>query len=131
MNRKRSRWLAGLLTLMLGISAFPVNPRSAEAAFEGWAVDETQWTYSENGAVITSKGNVIDSIQSAGTVSANKIDFSAAIQRVQSDVDGNIGLYYRCQTGEDYFFEYNSVLNFLRIRKLVNDAAVTDRKSVV
>lgn len=126
MNRKRSRWLAGLLTLMLGISAFPVNPRSAEAAFEGWAVDETQWTYSENGAVITSKGNVIDSIQSAGTVSANKIDFSAAIQRVQSDVDGNIGLYYRCQTGEDYFFEYNSVLNFLRIRKLVNDAAVTE-----
>ena len=91
MNRKRSRWLAGLLTLMLGISAFPVNPRSAEAAFEGWAVDETQWKYSENGAVITSKGNVIDSIQSAGTVRANKIDFSAAIQRVQSDVDGESG----------------------------------------
>lgn len=54
MNRKRSRWLAGLLTLMLGISAFPVNPRSAEAAFEGLGrLMKRSWTYSENGAVDT------------------------------------------------------------------------------
>ena len=72
------------------------------------------------------KGDVINSIKAEGAVNASQIDFSVAIQKVQSDVDGNVGLYYECQSGEDFFFEYNSVLHFLRIRKLVNDVAVTE-----
>ena len=123
---KKRRWLAGLLTMLVGLSALPVKTLSAGGQFEGWVVDETQWSWSEENTVITSKGDVINSIKAEGAVNASQIDFSVAIQKVQSDVDGNVGLYYECQSGEDFFFEYNSVLHFLRIRKLVNDVAVTE-----
>ncbi len=124
---RRPRLIAALLTAAIGVTMMPAGVISAEGAFEGWTVDENQWSYSDGGTVITSKGNMLDSLQSSGTVTANKIDFSASVQNVLSSVDGNIGLYYQCQNGEDYFFEYNSVYNFLRIRKLVNDATVTEK----
>ncbi|MFR1518733.1 MAG: glycosyl hydrolase family 28 protein [Clostridia bacterium] len=126
---KKRRWLAGLVTIAIGVSAsaIPVKTLSAAGkAFEGWIVDEAQWKRSEDGTVITSKGGVLNAMEADGPVNANQIEFSVAIREVQSNVDGNVGLYYECENGEHFFFEYNSVLQFLRIRKLVDGIAVTE-----
>lgn len=123
---KKRRWLTGILAIAIGFSAIPISALSAGQAFTGWVVDETQWTLSEDGTVITAKGGTLTSLNAEGPVDANQIDFSVAIQDVQSDVDGNVGLYYECQNGEEFFFEYNTVLHFLRIRKFSDGIAVTE-----
>lgn len=123
---KKRRWLTGILAIAIGFSAIPISALSAGQAFTGWVVDETQWTLSEDGTVITAKGGTLTSLNAEGPVDANQIDFSVAIQDVQSNVDGNVGLYYECQNGEEFFFEYNTVLHFLRIRKFSDGIAVTE-----
>lgn len=42
MYKKKRQWFAGLLALMVGISVLPISSWSADAAFEGWVVDENQ-----------------------------------------------------------------------------------------
>ncbi len=90
-----------------------------EKAFAQWNTEN--WTRStEDGIpIITSKnGNAVNTLPLEGIVEGNNLFFSVRVNDVHSTVDGNVGAVYTCTSGDRYFFEYNTVSEIVRVRRL-------------
>lgn len=92
-----------------------VNAEEPETAIK-WLYNN-HWKYDKQGFVTNDGAELIGKINSDNAVPEGSVSFDVKINKVLSDIDGNIGFYYTCGNGEAFFFECNTVHNTTAIYK--------------
>ena len=111
--------VAGAITAA-ALGAFNVH---AEEKAE-W--DAGSWNVSSSGGDVTytaPEKNFLSGIKTKKPLSYNCIEYDVRALDKYGSVDGNVGLCYTCGNTE-YFFELNTVGNFLRIRRMSPTEAI-------
>ena len=105
--------IAGVLTAVSLISGAEEKTEIVEWNAGNWSVtgsgSEAEYTAPEN--------NFLGGIETKEALSYNCIEYDVRALDTYGTVDGNVGFCYRCGDTE-YFFELNTVGNYLRIRRL-------------
>ena len=89
-----------------------------------WKTDD--WTEAtENGTPIlkSQPGKSINVLYLKGKATGNKLSFDIRVDNSFGTVDGNVGSAFKLSDGTQYFFEYNTVGELVRIRRLGNDGS--------
>ncbi len=116
--------LLALCMLLSVLCTLPLPITAASGAFSQWKTDG--WTEStEDGTpVLTANANQsINVLYLNGVAEGNNLSFSIRMNDSYGTVDGNIGAAYKCATGDQYFFEYNTVAKIVRVRRLGTDGS--------
>lgn len=111
-------------TLSLAIMGAGSSAFAAESAFSQWKTDD--WTEAtENGTPIlkSQPGKSINVLYLKGKATGNKLSFDIRVDNSFGTVDGNVGSAFKLSDGTQYFFEYNTVGELVRIRRLGNDGS--------
>ncbi len=125
MKKRLKQLLAVMLVIcvMLPMASTILPLSAADDAFAQWTTDG--WTQStEDGtSIVTSASSGLQRINLKGTTIGNTLTYEARIGEVSSTVDANIGALYTCPSGDQYFFEYNTVKSRARIRRFGVDGS--------
>lgn len=133
-NNKKSKYIQKLFSILLvvgiltsamlesGLLSLLVGAADPASAFSDWKTDG--WTIQEEDgeAVLKNPGVGVELIYSKNTVNSATLEFDLYVDAVNSAVDGNIGIAYKAPSGNQFFFEYNSVYKFVRIGLWVGGA---------
>lgn len=113
-------------TLSLSILGASAPALAAENPFSQWKTDG--WTEAvEDGTPVLKSpaGNSINVLYLKGKATGNKLSFDVRMDNSFGTVDGNIGAAFKLSDGSQYFFEYNTVGELVRVRRLGNDGTDT------
>ena len=107
--------VATLLTIVF--TALPL--RAAESPFSQWKTEG--WIQKEEGGTPTlvgKDGEAMNLLYLNGVAKGNTLKFDIRIDHSYGTVDGNIGAAFKMPSGDQYFFEYNTIDKITRIRRL-------------
>ncbi len=109
--------LAIAVLVPLVLAAIPMT-FAAEDPFAQWKLNNWQQK-TENGTpiLVSPSSSGVNHIDLKGTATGNVLSYEVRYSDVSSSVDANIGAVYTCPSGDEYFFEYNTVGHFARIRR--------------
>lgn len=97
-----------------------------ENAYPDWSIGA--WSKSsENGEnVLTGvRDAAVTQLPTKEAVTNNALSFDLQMLENRASVDGNMGVSFTFADGQKYFFEYNTVLKVVRVRRIVNGASTT------
>lgn len=114
-----------ILCAMLAAALLTAPAVSAAGGVSGDEVKwkKSGWTLTEDGSYRGRAGAVMGWIKTREEYSYNCVEYDLMIHDNYGTVDGNVGFVYGCGDTE-YFFELNTVGNYLRIRRLKPSEAV-------
>lgn len=117
------RIIASLLFTFTLIGLLPISAVE-EDPFSQWKTENFVITKEDNTPIIkTPSSGDTHVLFLNGKATGNKLSFDIRIDSSYGTVDGNIGAAYKMTNGSQYFFEYNTVLNTVGIRRLGNDGS--------
>jgi len=95
---------------------------SPENAFPDWNLNGWSIAAQDGELVITGQSDrTVTAMSTKETVDRNALALDIAVLDSRSDVDGNVGVTYTFANEQEYFFEYNTILKKLRIRRIISD----------
>lgn len=95
---------------------------SPENAFPDWNLNGWSIAARDGELVITGQSDrALTAMSTKETADRNALALDIAVLDSRSDVDGNVGVAYTFANEREYFFEYNTVLKKLRIRRIISD----------
>ena len=76
--------------------------------------------------ILTSDANVgLVTLPTKEAVTQNALSLDMSMLQNRSSVDGNMGVTFTFADAQKYFFEYNTVLKVVRVRRIINGASTT------
>ncbi len=126
LTRFSTRTVAFAAALCLCLSAFLTLPLpiAASGAFSQWKTEG--WTETSEDGVPVLKGQEganMNLLYLNGIAEGNTLKFDIRIDSSYGTVDGNIGAAFKMADGSQYFFEYNTVSEITRIRRIGADGS--------
>ena len=86
-----------------------------------WSIEQVN---GEN--ILTSNAGVaVAQLPTKEAVTQNALSLDMSLLENRSSVDGNMGVSFTFADAQKYFFEYNTVLKVIRVRRIINGASTT------
>ncbi len=95
-------------------------------AYPDWSIGAWGKSSEDGENVLTGVSSVaVSQLPTKEAVTSNALALDIAQLDSRSTVDGNMGVSYTFAEGQKYFFEYNTVLKVVRVRRIINGASAT------
>ena len=125
--KKTMRPLRAFMVSLAMLTSVSLMWAGAEDAFSQWKTEDWQKATEDGIPVLKSiPGQSSNVLYLNGKAEGDKLCFDVRLDNAFGTGDGNIGAAYKMPDGSQYFLEYNTVDEIIRIRRLGNDGSGND-----